>query len=150
VSFELLYLVDTNIISATAPFRPAPEGLIDWMDRQSDALFISVITVTEIESGIAKARRDNAHRKAAGLSAWSETLLHLYAARILPLNIASARAAGTMADRARAHCEAPGFADIAIAATARTHGLTILSRNIRHLAPLGVAILDPFAELPPG
>jgi len=145
-----LYLVDTNIISATAPCRPVPEDLLGWMDRQSDALFISVITVTEIESGIAKARRENAHRKAAGLTAWFETLLHLYAARILPLDIASARAAGTMADHARAHGEAPGFADIAIAATARTHKLTILSRNIRHLAPLGVTVLDPFAALPPG
>jgi predicted nucleic acid-binding protein len=144
-----LYLVDTNIISATAPARPAQAGLLAWMEAYSDALFISVITVAEIHSGIAKARRDGAVRKAAGLDSWFETLLHLYAARVLPLDIVTARALGELTDHARAQGHAPGFADVAIAATARAHGLTILSRNLRHFTPLGVAVLDPFAGQPP-
>jgi len=41
-----------------------------------------------------------------------------------------------------------GFADVVIAATARCHGLTILTRNVRHFAPLGAAAVDPFKTLP--
>ncbi|WP_244876980.1 PIN domain-containing protein [Acidocella facilis] len=43
---------------------------------------------------------------------------------------------------------APGFADIIIAATAQHHGLTILTRNLRHFEPLGAAVHDPFVRLP--
>jgi hypothetical protein len=54
-----------------------------------------------------------------------------------------------MADRAKGQDHARGFADIIIGATAQRHGLTILSRNIRHFGPLGIAVLDPFVALPP-
>ncbi|WP_353806616.1 hypothetical protein [Mesorhizobium sp.] len=50
-------------------------------------------------------------------------------------------------DRARAH--RPGFEDIAIAATAEVHGLTILTDSERHFAPLGVPMLNPLKTLPP-
>jgi predicted nucleic acid-binding protein len=50
---------------------------------------------------------------------------------------------------ARGQGHAPGFADIIIAATARRRGLTILSRNVRHFEPLGVAVSNPFVALPP-
>jgi len=49
-------------------------------------------------------------------------------------------------DRARAY--APGFEDIAIAATAAVRGLTVLTANLRHFEPLGVPCLDPFEKLP--
>jgi predicted nucleic acid-binding protein len=145
-----LYLVDTNVISATAPARAAPAGLIGWMDAHSDKLFISVVTFAEIEDGIAKVRREGATRKAAALAAWVEALLHLYASKILPVDIAVARIAGGMADLARGAGQAPGFADIMLAATARRHGLTVLTRNVRHFVPLGVPVFDPFAGLPTG
>ena len=144
-----MYLVDTNVISAAAPSRPASPALIEWMDAHSAALFLSVVTVTEIEDGIAKSRREGAVRKSADLSAWLETVLHLYSDRILAFDTQTARLAGSLADRARGQGQAPGFADIIIAATAQNHGLTILSRNLRHLEPLGVVAIDPFAELPP-
>jgi predicted nucleic acid-binding protein len=54
-----------------------------------------------------------------------------------------------MSDRARGLGHAPGLADIIIAATAQHRGLTVLSRNLRHLEPLGVAVVDPFVKLPP-
>ena len=56
---------------------------------------------------------------------------------------------GALSDLARSRDHAPGFADIAIAATARHHNLTILSRNARHFVPMGVAVADPFDRLPP-
>ncbi len=113
-------------------------------------MFLSAVTVAEIEDGIAKSRREGAGRKSAELAAWLETVLHLYGARVLAFDIPAARIAGAMADRARSQGHAPGFADIIIAATAQRHGLTILSRNLRHFEPLGVAVIDPFASLPPG
>jgi toxin FitB len=146
-----LYLIDTNVISAGAPSRVAasPE-LVDWMDRNSAALFLSVVTVAEAADGIAKARREGAVRKAATLVAWLDTLLHLYGDRVLAFDVAVARIAGTLSDVARGQGHAPGFADIVIAATARHHGLTILTRNVRHFEPLGVAVVDPFTALPEG
>jgi hypothetical protein len=144
-----VYLVDTNVISAGAPPRLAPADLVAWMDAQSALLFLSAVTVAEIEDGIAKLRRERAKRKSETLAAWLETVLHLHGDRILAFDTPAARIAGALSDRARGRGQAPGLADIVIAATARHHGLTILSRNVRHFAPLGVPVLDPFAALPP-
>ncbi|MGB8398055.1 type II toxin-antitoxin system VapC family toxin [Bradyrhizobium sp.] len=144
-----MYLVDTNVISAVAPSRPVSPALVEWMDRHSASLFLSAVTVAEIEDGIAKLRREGARRKSADLSAWLETVLHLYGDRVLAFDAPIARIAGAISDRARGHGHAPGLADIIIAATARHHGLTILSRNLRHFEPLGVVVIDPFVKLPP-
>jgi hypothetical protein len=145
-----MYLVDTNVISARGPARPVPLALTEWMDTHSAALFLSAVTVAEIEDGIAKSRREGATRKSADLAAWLETLLHLYGDRVLAFDTATARIAGGLSDRARGLGQAPGFADIIIAATAQQHGLTILSRNLRHFEPFGVGVIDPFKRLPVG
>jgi predicted nucleic acid-binding protein len=144
-----VYLVDTNIISESAPSRPVSPALLEWMDRRTNSLFLSAVTIAEIEDGIAKLKREGARRKGAGLSAWLETILHLYGDRVLVFDAVIARIAGAISDRARAQGQSPGLADIIIAATAQHHRLTILSRNVRHLKPLGVAVVDPFSELPP-
>src|SRR5580704_9988475 len=128
---------------------PASSELVDWMDSNSTALFLSAVTVAEVVDGIAKARREGATRKAANLSAWLDALLHLYGDRILAFDVAVARIAGTLSEVARRQGQAPGFADTVVAATARHHGLTILTRNVRHFLPLGVLVLDPFVTLPP-
>jgi len=133
-----VYLVDTNIISAAAPSRKAPPALVEWLDTHSASLFVSAVTMAEIEDGIAKSRREGATRKSADLAAWLETLLHLYGDRVLAFDAATARIAGAISDRARGLGQAPGFADTIIAATAQHHGLTILSRNLRHFESLGV------------
>jgi predicted nucleic acid-binding protein len=143
-----VYLVDTNIISALSPSRPVSPGLMAWMDAFSASLFLSVVTIAEIEDGIAKSRREGARRKSADLAAWLETVLHLYGDRVLAFDAPTARIAGAMSDRARGNDHAPGLADIIIAATAQCRGLTVLSRNLRHIEPLGVAVIDPFAKLP--
>lgn len=118
------------------------------MDTHSALLFLSVVTVAEIEDGIAKLKREGATHKSADLALWLETVLHLYGQRILVFDAPIARIAGGIADQARGRGHAPGFADIIIAATARRHELTILSRNVRHFEPIGVAVLDPFVTLP--
>jgi predicted nucleic acid-binding protein len=144
-----VYLVDTNVLSAAAPSRPLPSALVEWMDTHSALLFMSAVTVAEIEDGIAKLRREGVSRRSAGLTAWLDTVLHLYGDRILAFDAATARIAGALSDRARGLGHAPGLADIIIAATAQHRGLTILSRNLMHLEPLGVAAVDPFVKLPP-
>jgi toxin FitB len=118
------------------------------MDRNSSDLYVSAVTVAEIESGIAKLCRLGRQR-AEDLAAWLDTLLHLYALRVLPFEVGAARIAGGLADRARGQGHAPGFPDVAIAATAQLRGFMILTRNVRHFAPLGVPFLDPFVRLPP-
>ena len=118
------------------------------MDVHSAVLFLSVVTLAEIEDGIAKLRRERAARKSADLASWLETVCHLYGDRILAFDTPTARIAGAISDRARGQGHAPGFADIIIAATAQRHGLTILSRNLKHFAPLGVAVIDPLLALP--
>jgi toxin FitB len=144
-----VYLVDTNVLSAAAPSRPVPSALVEWMDTHSASLFMSAVTVAEIEDGIAKLRREGASRKSADLTAWLDTILHLYGDRILAFDAVTARIAGALSDRARGLGHAPGLADVIIAATAQHRGLIILSRNLRHLEPLGVVVVDPFMRLPP-
>jgi predicted nucleic acid-binding protein len=143
------YLVDTNVISASAPARPSRAELLAWMDAQSKLLSLSSVTVAEIEDGIAKLRREGSTRKSDDLRAWLETVLHLYGNRILPFDMATARIAGALSDLARGQGHAPGLADIIIAATAQHHGLIVLTRNMKDFAPLGVPTLNPFAALPP-
>jgi toxin FitB len=143
-----VYLVDTNVISAASPNRLAPAAMVEWMDAQSASLFLSVVTIAEVEDGIAKLRREKATRRSKDLAQWLEAVLHLYGDRILTFDTQAARLAGELSDRARGQGHAPGFADIIIAATARQHVLTVLSRNVRHFKPLGVPVLDPFVDLP--
>ena len=144
-----MYLIDTDVVSAAAPGRAGRnERLVEWMDRHSDDLYLSAITVTEIVQGIARLERTGALARAVRLRDWLDLLLHLYDARVLHFDVAAARLAGVLSDRARASGHAPGFADIAIAATAASRGLTVLTRNLRHFGPLGIAAIDPFEELP--
>ncbi len=144
-----MYLLDTNVISAAAPSRVRRVDLTAWMDLHSAILFLSALTVAEIEDGIAKAKREGATRKAADLALWLDAVIHLYVDRILAFDIETARIAGGLSDRARGQGQAPGFGDILIGATALRHDLIILSRNVRHFAPLGLPVHDPFATLPP-
>jgi predicted nucleic acid-binding protein len=144
-----VYLVDTNVISAGAPTKAVPSAaLVGWMEQNSLNLYLSVITIAEVEDGIAKARRNGESRKADRLAAWLETLLHLYSARILPLDVPVARVLGRLADEARSGGQSPGLADLAIAATAHARGLVVLTRNLRHFACLSVPSHDPFDSLP--
>jgi hypothetical protein len=79
---------------------------------------------------------------------WLETVLHLYGSRMLPFEVPAARIAGALSDLARTKGLRPGFADLAIAATAAAHRLTVLTRNLRHFVPLGVPPHNPLDTLP--
>ena len=123
-------------------------GLVHWMERNSARLYLSVVTVAEVEDGISKAAREGATRKAGLLGQWLDTVLHLYGARIFDVDAPTARLAGRLSDRARGNGHAPGFADLLVGATAQARGCVVLTRNLRHFVPMGVAAHDPFQGLP--
>ncbi|MBV9530312.1 MAG: PIN domain-containing protein [Bradyrhizobium sp.] len=138
-----MYLLDTNIVSADAPAKRGvgSDTFAAWVREHGDRLYLSTVTVAEIEAGIARAVRIGGTMKAERLRRWLAAVEHFYAGRILAFGIEEARHAGAILDRARSHD--PGFEDIAIAATAAAHGFTVLTANERHFAPLGVPLANP-------
>lgn len=141
------YLLDTNIVSAFAPGKKlASPRIAAWFERQADRLFLSVVSVIEIEAGIYKLRRTGASRRADDLWQWFGRILDIYGDRVIPLDTEIGRTAGAMAESVQAAGYSPGLADITIAATADVRRLTVLTRNMRHFAPIGVPVLDPFEQ----
>lgn len=120
--------------------RQRNPNLIAWLQavREGD-LFLSVITIGEVERGIAAVLpRDPAF--AQRLVVWLDEVLRRFAPRILPVDLATARRWGRLA-AARGHAGA----DLLIAATALEHGLTVATSNTRHFVDTGVAMVDPLA-----
>jgi predicted nucleic acid-binding protein len=144
-----MYLVDTNVISTAAPSKTRGSAEVAaWIEAASHHLYLSVVTVAEVEDGIAKCFREGARAKASAILEWWSAVEHLYGDRIIHIDIEVAHAAGRLLDHARSKGHTPGFADVAIAATARVRALTILTENVRHFEPLGVAFVNPFDRLP--
>ena len=143
------WLLDTSTVSRFAPDRPGVSAEIaEWMRRQSDRLFMPAVAIAEIEAGICKLRRSGGAARAKALLLWLEGLIRHYDDRVLAFDTAAARRAGALSDAASAIARNPGFADVAIAAVAAVHDLEILTQNIRHFVPLGVAAHDIFTTLP--
>ena len=143
------YLLDTNILSASSPERVrlgAEFG--EWLQARQDQLYLSVISVLEIEAGIGNLRRKGAKARAAALDQWLTETMRSYGTRILELDVTTARLAGAMADRVKAAGYKPELADVVIAATAEAHQLLILTANTRHFSATGVPHLNPFLTLP--
>ena len=133
-----MFLLDTVVLSELRR-RPHDPGVAGWFRSVAATdLFVSVITIGEVEVGIEKQRAVNP-RFAAELSRWVELTLRAYTDRILPFDVAIARRWGRLVVRA-GH---KGI-DLAIAATALEHGLTVVTRNVAHFEPTGVPILNPF------
>jgi hypothetical protein len=138
------WLLDTNILSAFAPGKPAlPPEVATWFSDRTDELYLSVITAAEVEAGISKLRRTGSARRADDLYAWFERMLSFYADRVLPFDLTTARIAGALSDTAQAGGRHLGFVDAAIAAIATSRKLVILTWNLGHFDPLGVDALDP-------
>lgn len=133
-----MILLDTVVLSELRKKDPSPQ-VVAWLTgfRDSD-LFLSVISLGEIERGIEKKRRDDP-AFAASLTRWLEDLLRLYGDRVLPITPAIARRWGSLSAR-----HGHDGADLLIAATALVHGLPVATRNVRHFEPLGVGVVNPF------
>lgn len=134
-----MLLLDTNIISAMRRPDRNPRVAAWAASVAPEDFFLSVVSVMELQRGVDRLRgRDES--QAAILDRWLDAVLTDYDARILPLTIPIARRWGRLA-----HTIGNSDLDLAIAATALEHGLTVATRNVAHFAPAGVATLDPFA-----
>lgn len=133
------YLLDTNVLSEWR--KPVPDhGVVEWLaTTEVDELFISVITIGEIRRGIVKLRLRNDHRHAAAYESWLAATKELFADRLAPVSVEAAEEWGHLiADRP------VSTADGLIAATAKVHGWTVVTRNTKDFDTTGVRLLNPF------
>lgn len=115
--------------------------MVRWVLKQrDDQLYLSVVTLGEIEREIEKRRQADA-KFADTLAVWLEYLIRLYADRILPVTPGVAR---------RWECLSAQLghegADVLIAATALVQGLTVVTRNVGDFEPTGVKVINPFCR----
>jgi predicted nucleic acid-binding protein len=130
------YLLDTNVVSELSKRAPAAQ-VVGWLGGDPDCA-LSVLTIGELRRGIRMLRGRDPVR-ARRLDAWVDELHADYRTRVLPVDAAVAEEwAALPADRTLP------VVDSLIAATARVHGLTIATRNVRDFAGLDVRVFNPF------
>lgn len=138
-----MFVLDTNVVSELRRVRAgkADPNLAAWADSVDAAeLFISAITLMELELGVLAIERKDVAQGAV-LRAWlDQHVVPEFSERTLPIDAAVARRC------ARLHVpDRRGERDALIAATALVHGMTVATRNVAHFAPTGVAIVNPWA-----
>lgn len=130
----MIYLCDTNIISELA--RPQPNrGVIAW-SSEITSISLSVITLEEIIYGLSAKPNPR-------IQAWLQGFLTTYC-QILPITPDIAQWTGEMRGRLRLQGITRSQADMLIAATAKIHQLTLVTRNIRDFEGCEVSLLNPF------
>lgn len=135
-----MILLDTVVLSELRKSRPNA-GVVLHLQRQApDAIFISALTIGEIEAGIERQRSQNPVF-ANDLAQWLEVLELQFAHAILPITPPIAKLWGRL-------CVQTGNkgVDNLIAATALHHNLTVFTRNTKHFLPTGVRCINPFTE----
>jgi hypothetical protein len=135
-----MFLVDTVTLSELRR-RERDAKVVKWFERQrATDLFLSVISIGEIERVIARQRAvDPAF--AVALAAWLDRILTLYGERVVPFDLQSARRWGALSAAL-----GNDSADLMIAATALEHGLTVVTRNVSDFVPSGAMVIDPFSR----
>lgn len=133
-----MYLLDTNVVSELRRPRPHPSVLRWIRGVPSERLHLSAVTIGEIQAGIEITRATDSD-KAQELETWLEQVVLAYP--VLVLDSAAFREWGRLMHRQSGAL----VQDAMIAAVARTHGLTVVTRNVRDFEPFGVPVLDPFA-----
>ena len=134
-----MFLIDTDVLSALRRRDRTPQA-VGWVESQRTSdLFISVVTVGEIERGIEQQKERNP-AFAMELASWLDRVLAWYGDHILPVDIATARRWGQLSAKI-----GNDSADLLIAATALERGLTVVTRNVHHFEPTGVPIVNPFS-----
>ena len=133
------YLIDTNIISEVRKGRRCDVNVVRWYETIEDAsLYLSVLVIGEIRKNIEKLRGKNAIQ-ADMIEDWLEVVAKTFGERILPIDGAIANEWG----RLTAIRPLPVI-DGLLAATAKIHRMTLVTRNTADIVDLGVHIINPF------
>ena len=137
-----MYILDTNVISELRKGRKTHPNVRKWAEPlPSASLYISVVSVLELEIGILLVdRRDK--QQGAILRAWMDGhVLPTFSSRILAIDTAVAQRCATL------HVPNPrSDRDALIAATALVHGLTVATRNVADFERTGVGVVNPWGE----
>lgn len=137
----MTYLLDTSVLSETRKRRPAT-GLVNWIAATPpDRLHVSVLTLGEIEQGIARVRARGDRSQASALEHWLYDVETGFEDRVLPITLRVAAAWGR-----QPHARPLPVIDALIAATAQVHGMTVVTRNVKDFELARVEVLNPFAE----
>lgn len=128
---------------------PTKEGaspeFIHWLESEDadERIFLSAVTVHEIEKGIGLLERKGAGAKATDLRRWISGLISTYEDKILAVDTAVSSFSGQLEALAIAAGHTPGMADALIAGTAKRHELTVVTHNLKHFEPFAVSLLSP-------
>jgi predicted nucleic acid-binding protein len=134
-----MYLLDTNVVSELR--KPRPHGaVLAWIHAVDEAdLHLSAVTLGEIQAGI-ELTRDQDLDKAKEIEQWLDQLAGAY--NILPMDAAVFRQWAKLMHRQSDTL----YEDAMIAATARVHRLTVVTRNVADFKSFGVKLLNPFVS----
>ena len=137
------YLLDTNVVSELRRSKhQADPAVRRWVSaRKPSDLYLSAVTVMEVELGIARLGRRDVVQSERLQARLEDDLLAAFGGRILSIDVSVARRA------ARLHVPDPRpERDALIAATAVVHGLTVVTRNVADFEPMGVVLINPWAH----
>lgn len=138
-----MFLLDTNVVSELRKARPHG-AVLAWLQEADDAcLYLSAVTIGEIQAGI-EVTREQDEARAAELEQWLELVSVSY--NVLSMDAQTFREWGRLTHRKSDTL----LEDAMIAATARQHNLTVVTRNVAAFKSFGVAILNPFKNGPSG
>jgi predicted nucleic acid-binding protein len=132
-----MYLIDTNVVSELR--KPKPHGgVVQWIQEAADAdLHVSAVTIGEIQAGI-ELTREQDPAKAAELQRWLGQVAASF--NVVPMDAAAFQEWARLMHR-RSNTL---YEDAMIAATARLHGFTVVTRNVADFKPFKVDVLNPF------
>jgi len=137
------YLLDTCVISEVTKKRPSAK-VLTWLDAQEElTLFLSVITLGELQKGVSKLP---VSRKRGRLQQWIEQdLTRRFTGRILAVDLEVTMRWGAITATAEQQGRSVPVLDGLLAATALVAGLTLVTRNTPHMQATGVQLFDPWS-----
>ncbi len=135
-----MFLIDTDVLSALRGGERHPAAARWLAAQRTSDLYLSVVTIGEIERGIEQQQRQDP-AFSNQLAGWLDRVLAWYGDRVLPVDLGTARRWGQLSATLGSDS-----ADLLIAATALEHGLTVVTRNVRHFEPAAAPVFNPFAD----
>lgn len=137
-----MYLLDTNAVSEPKRARPNA-GVRAWLNNQLlTDLHLSVITIGELRRGIIRLEPG---RRRDDLDYWLAQVVLRFGDRILPIDLEVTDRWAALAEAQRAAGRTADMSDELIAATAHVHGLSVVTRNVRHFEHSGCRVVSPWS-----